>query len=112
MGNGRSYVKAGFFGSFGVIGAMAAYGIAVIAGLVVLVLMANYPWWVSVIIWAGIIGIAVFFRASTKAHNEQMLRSQAVEASEHAADWIRVHHGREPRDDDEVYLVARTKFWD
>lgn len=51
-------------------------------------------------------------RWSSKSAKENSTRRRAEWATEQAKDYIRITHGREPLDDDEVYRVARQRYFD
>jgi len=59
----------------------------------------------------ALVGFALMIHVHWKSQQPAQDRADAERAVQQARDWIRVHHGREPRNEDEVLLVARNKFW-
>lgn len=76
-----------------------------------LVLSTIFPGWLLTVGVIALVALGVVIHLRWKARVPALNRADAEQAAEQARDWIRVRHGREPRDEDEVYLVARSKFW-
>lgn len=89
---------------------------SMISGIIFLILSplflsTIFPTWVLVMGALALLVLGVVVQMRFNAKRPARDYADAVAATRRAADWIRVHHGREPRDDNEVYLVAKTKFW-
>ena len=83
---------------------------AIGAGFVGVLLLLTCHVWAGLAALVLIVPVTWYVEQNSRKVKVTNVRARAEESVSLTKDWIRTTHQREPLDEDEVYVVARTRF--